>query len=376
MPIKGLTEVLRLPRLGKIHLGIKVQKAGGGPEYPQKTDYFVCPPEVQKVFGEKPKALRIMFPVEDTGLFAAQYYKAYSMGRGLLCKGDGVAANMLLDAKTDEMATKDSANAEFFEVVCDGKGCEYYGKVCTEVMTLQFLLPDVEGLGVWQIDTGSINSIRNINSSVALIKSIAGHIAGIPLQLVVEPLEVAPDGKKKTVYVLNIKTNIKLQNLADIPRFKIEAPKVAPESLKGAGVVIPLPDKATVIDINTGKPLEIKGASVHTEPQAPYEAPPPGPEDPDWVAMESAGKVELPETDKEIPERIIPENQEPPGKPAAAAPKLKTVGSLLTTCHKDWGLMRADTLAIIGVTDVKEIADLDEAYAKVKAHMEAQSGHK
>jgi hypothetical protein len=64
MPIKGLTQVRRLPRLGKIKMGIKV-KTTLGVEYPQKTDYFVVPPEVADVYGDRPKALDIIIPVED-----------------------------------------------------------------------------------------------------------------------------------------------------------------------------------------------------------------------------------------------------------------------------------------------------------------------
>ena len=43
MPIKGLSEQRRLPRLGKIRLGVK-KKNQKGIEYPASTDYFVCPP--------------------------------------------------------------------------------------------------------------------------------------------------------------------------------------------------------------------------------------------------------------------------------------------------------------------------------------------
>jgi len=61
-PIKGISEVVRLPRLGKIRLGIRKKNADGIP-YPSPTDYFVCPDEVRKVFGERPRELRIMFPI-------------------------------------------------------------------------------------------------------------------------------------------------------------------------------------------------------------------------------------------------------------------------------------------------------------------------
>jgi len=50
--IKGLSSIRRLPRLGKIRLGIKKVTAKGK-EYPSETDYFVCPAEVCRVLRTK-----------------------------------------------------------------------------------------------------------------------------------------------------------------------------------------------------------------------------------------------------------------------------------------------------------------------------------
>ena len=41
MPIKGLTERVRVPRLGKIRIGEKTDKG-----YPRSLDHFECPDEV------------------------------------------------------------------------------------------------------------------------------------------------------------------------------------------------------------------------------------------------------------------------------------------------------------------------------------------
>ncbi len=81
MPIKGTSELVRMPRLGKIHLGIKVEREGKS-SYPKPTDYFVCPPEVQAIFGKEPKSLEIMFPCDDPELFASQYLRCYSLSLG------------------------------------------------------------------------------------------------------------------------------------------------------------------------------------------------------------------------------------------------------------------------------------------------------
>ncbi len=206
MPIQGLTEQVRMPRLGKIHLGVKVKNAKGT-EYPSATDYFVCPEEVRKVHGEKPTVLPIIIPVEDADIWASQYYRAYSNTRGLTCRGDGMSCRRMIDTKTGAMANRDTKTIEWREATCDGRECpDYKDKKCSEKMCLQFMLPDVPGIGVWQIDTGSINSIRNINSAAAMIKGICGRVRMIPLLLSLGKQEVLnpDDGKKKMVNVLSM----------------------------------------------------------------------------------------------------------------------------------------------------------------------------
>ena len=62
--IKGLSDVRRLPRIGKIRLGVK-KVAKSGKEYPAEVPWFVCPDEVCQVCGPEPTGLDIMLPVED-----------------------------------------------------------------------------------------------------------------------------------------------------------------------------------------------------------------------------------------------------------------------------------------------------------------------
>jgi hypothetical protein len=214
-PIKGLSETRRLPRLGKIHLGIKVPHGNG--EIPRAVDYFVCPPQITELFGEKPKELRVMIPVEDPEKWASQYYRCYSKSRGLICKGDGETAIRMVDTKTGTLADRNSTSVVLKEIPCQGRECPDYETKCKEVMNLQFLIPEVPGLGVWQIDTGSINSIRNINSTAEMIQGIYGRIAMIPLLLTLEPQETQDkNGIKKTIHVLNLRTKNTLIDMAKI----------------------------------------------------------------------------------------------------------------------------------------------------------------
>ncbi len=235
MPIKGLSEQRRMPRLGKIRTGVKVPNKSGQGEHPEAVDYFVLPPEIAGQFGEKPKSLPVMFPVEDEAKFASQYYKCYSSFRGLVCKGDGEKCDRLVDVKTGDFAHRDTTETTRRELPCTGRDCPMYQqKKCKEVMNLQFLIPSVRGLGVWQLDTGSYHSIVAVNSAIDLIRSVCGRIAMIPLKLTIEPKEVAPDGKKKTVNILQIRNDISL----------LEVQKLG--ALPGSQVLIPPPDEDEV----------------------------------------------------------------------------------------------------------------------------------
>ncbi len=224
-PIKGLLDTPRLPRVGKIKLGIKMEKGN-----PKATDYFVVPLEVQQALNEeKPQKLRIAFPCEETEVFAPYWYKRYSSLRGLMCKGDGESARRLCEvAKVIDqngvlpddkhprfwpLPGKEAGKTAWFDIKCPPDSCdEYLRKQCLAKMNLQFLLLDVPGLGVWQIDTGSWESMRNILNTVDHIKQY-GKISLIPLILSLEAEEAAPDGVKKKVYILHLTAPYSLAQL-------------------------------------------------------------------------------------------------------------------------------------------------------------------
>jgi hypothetical protein len=197
--IKGVSDIRRFPRAGKIHLGIKTTN-DKGKEFPKAVDYFVLPedrPDLKELFGEKPRELTIMFPTDDLEIVAPQYFKRYGSGTGLVCKGDGVTASMV-----------NQDTGEFEEITCPGLECDWFEpkKHCRHVMNLQFLLPDFISDGVWQLDTTSFFSIVNFNGSWDFIRTLTGgKIAMIPLLLRVVPKECSPGGKKKIVHVLELK---------------------------------------------------------------------------------------------------------------------------------------------------------------------------
>jgi len=239
MPIKGVSDLRRLPRLGKIRLGIKDTSKTGSP-YPKPVDYFVVPDGIKEYVGEKPRELEIMLPSENPDEFAPQWYRAYSIAWGLVCIGDGETARRKVDAETGGIAGRGTRRWEWKdEVVCNPQECAEFGSQCRRVMNLMVLLPTVPGLGVWQIDTSSFHSIVSVNSTANMLKGVLGRCSMIPLTLALEPVEVTPPGQtRKTVYAMRIKTDVKLADLAQkaqLPPSQVllPAPQVeeAPEDL-------------------------------------------------------------------------------------------------------------------------------------------------
>ncbi|WP_051179135.1 hypothetical protein [Thermodesulfovibrio thiophilus] len=216
--IKGISERRRLPRLGKIRLGVKVINPKTGREYPREVDYFVVPPEVAKIYGEKPKELDVLFPVNDIDVVFPQAYKWYGSSKGLKCYGDG------------EIAYRWNEKKEQFEQrPCS---CELKDRECMARAHLLVILPKVSMGGVYQIDIGSYNSIVDINSGLEYIQSLIGRFAMVMLKLKRVPREVAYNGVKKIHYPLQITLeNVDVQTIMqlrqDLSRALLESNKTA-----------------------------------------------------------------------------------------------------------------------------------------------------
>jgi len=222
--IEGLSSIRRLPRLGKIRLGIKKVSAKTGKEYPSETDYFVCPAEVMHVCGNKPKELKISFPINDPEVIFPQCYKWYGSSKGLKCKGDGITATRL-DEETGEMKER-TCPCELLE---NGK--------CKQRASLIFNLLDVGIGGVYQIDLSSYHSIVDINSGIDYARALLGNqIAFVPFKLKRVPKETHNAGKKQIHYTLQLELNLTARQLQKYQegqrlfngqdrRYEIEAPK-------------------------------------------------------------------------------------------------------------------------------------------------------
>lgn len=235
MPIKGLTENPTIPRLGKIHLGTKRENGS-----PINQPYFVVPEEVAEVYGPEPTELKIVFLSDDMEKIASQYYRAYNASNGLVCRGDGERADALLDA--DALAQRGgdvtqplplnvwahgntagrggaTANVVRHTIECPGAICPAFAaKKCAISAFFQFAIRDVPGLGVYQMDTGSVNSIKKLNGALEMARAVLGGVSGVPMIMRRVQQQVSPDGKAKKVWMVEliIDTEYSLTNLLQL----------------------------------------------------------------------------------------------------------------------------------------------------------------
>jgi hypothetical protein len=203
--IHHISGIRRLPRLGKIRLGIK-KKTANGKEYPAEVDYFVCPPEVQKFYGTQPKLLDVMFPIDDPTTVFPQALKWYTSS-SLKCKGDGVTAMRRVKDLTPEQKAKlkdelPDDPESLVEVDCPCPLLEQ-GQ-CSQKGNLLVMLPRVSMGGVYQIDTGSYHNIVRINSALDYLRGLAGRIALVPLVLKRMPEKIEYEGHRATHYLLSL----------------------------------------------------------------------------------------------------------------------------------------------------------------------------
>ncbi|MDD4985126.1 MAG: hypothetical protein PHQ43_04965 [Dehalococcoidales bacterium] len=250
-PIKGISEIVRLPCLGKIRLGTREERDDGTFLIP--ADHFICPDEVKQVFGEKPKELRIMFPTENSEQWASQYFRRYSPLGRLICRGDGETALVRADLGMEQTPGKGRLPEEMKEIACNPRTCPHYQcGDCRRVMNLQFLLPDCPGFGVYQLNTSSYHSMRNVNSMVNFTRSICGRVSMIPLSLHLVEQVVDPEGWPATAYVLNVTSPnslSRMQRLAQGP--PAEALLLPPPDSEAPDDIFPLPPARKTESVQT-----------------------------------------------------------------------------------------------------------------------------
>ena len=266
--VAGVKTVRRLPRIGKIRLGIKAVNSSGT-EYPKDVDYFVCPLEVQNVYGEQPRELDVIIPVEDPKMFFPFALKWYSAS-SLVCKGDGVTAERAKSKVDDKDKVLDAAGTKRSKVKCPCghlKTDENPKGECTLKATLMVMIPKVSMGGIYAIDTGSIHNVIEINSCVAMerqsdpaipgdegepagfLRALFGRVALIPLKLrrVERDIE-KPDGKRVKKWLLQLTTD------ANLPAVQAYRDGAVLALQRSSALALPEPDRDITDD---KKPIDV-----------------------------------------------------------------------------------------------------------------------
>lgn len=184
--IKGISERRRMPIIGKIRLGVKVNGKHG--MYLHETPYFILPPEIAQQYGEKTTELDVIFLLDDEERMFPQALKMYGES-GLKCIGNGETASRL--------------NMQTYRFEPQHCPCEFLNtKACNKRANLLVMLPQISSGGLYQIDSSSQDSIDNINGYFEFLKTTLGRIANIPLKLRRVPHLSRWQGQLQTHYPL------------------------------------------------------------------------------------------------------------------------------------------------------------------------------
>lgn len=212
MPIRGCTDAPpRFTRAGHIRLGVKTQNARGS-IYPEKSDHFIADFEsaesaalFHQIYGQQPKKITIAFAHETPEEIFPQWYMCYGASAGLKCKGDGLTAQRADD------------KGNLSEVECPGPSECDFGRQnrCKQQARMMFFIRGLPGFQVFQCNTTSWNSIRNINSGLQMLRVVRGDkpVRGVWVDLYLVPQTAQHDGKQVQIYVLKLDIPTNLDNL-------------------------------------------------------------------------------------------------------------------------------------------------------------------
>lgn len=257
-----LPDDARPPRIGKIRLGHGIatgRKTDWGADItrPVADDHFVVTADEAEItlpetvaaftaiYGPEPRQLRAMLIGDTPEANLEGAYRLYGSSKlKRRCNGQQMSER----TQTGGWADKPCA--------CAANGTIGTAKGCKLTWTLHVLLPDVPGFGVWQIDTGSDISVRRMTGFLRTMHSLRGTLAGLEFDLRLAPVQVAPEGQSKTVYVLD-------------PRALDFTPRAALTSAAPTGrYELPAPIADDVRDdlLDAGEEFDASGDRVDTAP--------------------------------------------------------------------------------------------------------------
>ena len=237
-----VSSIRRLTWKGKIRLGIKIptiakdknkkyikdqngefvqkrDKFGQLEFHPKDVSHFVCPKEVKAMFGDEPTEISIAFPLSgldenglpDIGGLFPQAYKWYGSSRGLKCVGNG------------ERAMRANEKGVFEEMECP---CDKFGQRdgCSKRASLFFFIPAISMGGIYVIDSGSWNTMVDVQSGIYLalellkdpITNRYNSITMLPFKLRRVQKETQHEGRKDKHWPLTCELDLPIPEIKKI----------------------------------------------------------------------------------------------------------------------------------------------------------------
>lgn len=211
-------KVASLGTVGHIRIGEKA-KNQSGKEYPTSLDYFKPDAPEQYLqffrtaFGDKPAKITITFLSNDINDVCRQFYELRDGAGGRMAYGDGVT--FYVATKQGDGTVKDVVTAPL-DVDKWMKAMETTaGKPWRERLVLKFAIPQIPVLGLWEFSThANASTIPNIIGTIDTVYDMAGRLAGIPFDLIIEKVKSDKSGSKSVYPVVTMVCNISQESAA------------------------------------------------------------------------------------------------------------------------------------------------------------------
>ena len=207
-----------LGTVGHIRIGEKAKNANGK-EYPVSLDYFKpdAPEQYMQFFraayGDNPRKLTITFLSNDLSEVCRQFYELRDGSGARIAYGDG--QTFYVATKQGDGTVKDVVTSPADTDKWMNEQEKQAGKPWRERLVLRFALPQIPVLGLWEFSThGGGSTIPNIVGTVDTMLEVAGRIAGIPFDLIVEKVKSDKAGSKSVYPVVSLIPNISQESAA------------------------------------------------------------------------------------------------------------------------------------------------------------------
>jgi len=198
--------------VGKIKIG-ELIPTGNGKTRPTSLDYFRpdAPEQYARFFREyysdKPNKITVVFLSNDMNEVCKNYYELRDGSGGRIAYGDG--NTFFVATKQGDNMVKDVVITPQNPKVWMDESEQRSGGKWRERLVLRFAIPAIPVLGVWEFSThGNNSTIPNIVGTIDTMLEMAGRIAGIPFDLIVEKVKSDKSGSKSVYPVVKIIPNI------------------------------------------------------------------------------------------------------------------------------------------------------------------------